>query len=88
MKVNSYSYFKMNIFKRFRQWREHRKVLKMIEHTIIMLNAFNYVLSKQGVGRAVRHRYMRAVSQDPKSLLNLYYEIMGPSDGRRYSRVS
>jgi len=77
----------MNIFTRFVYWRKRRRVLKMVKHAIIILNAFNHALSKAGVNRALRHRYMRAISHDPKALMSLYYEIMGPSDGGGHSRV-
>lgn len=49
----------------------------MIAITILMLKAFNHVLEKQGINRAIRRRYMKAISNNPDELLSVYKELWG-----------
>lgn len=66
---------KMSILKLISQWKQRRRGLKMLKHTIIVLKGFNHILSQQGVSRAMRHRYMRAISKNPDELIRLWKEL-------------
>ena len=65
----------MFILTRIKRWRHKRRAEKMLMHTVIVLNAFNTALRSKSVNRSMRHRFMRAVSKNPRELLSLFHEL-------------